>query len=201
MSKEEKKVLIENQITELESKARAAMKCNDLAEENRIDAEIASLRKQLKAVLPRANHELTEEDWKKIETEGPTAGRICWGGYWSVRKSDTGPQRYRFSSSWAMSLQDAVKECMHGGPNDEWCYLIYRYEDLRGTNPGPYTLWEEHAKYKHFYICGVVDGTDSKFFRFPRLMDLYHAKDFALELLRKEGRMPDGSREKEDNNP
>lgn len=180
---------IEKQIVELNNKAVEAMNARDFDTEKRLDVQIAQLWKALKKTFPRANRKLTEEDWKKIETEGTYADRGVWGGFWSMRKSDKGPQRYHFTSSWTKSLKDTIKSCMEPSPNPLWYHLVYRYEDVRGHPPLPYTLWAEHEKIKHFYICGVVDGTDGTFFRFPRLIDLYHAKDYALELLRKEGRL------------
>ncbi|MDG6989598.1 MAG: hypothetical protein JRN21_09825 [Nitrososphaerota archaeon] len=186
---ESKKESIEKQLAELEANARAAVKARNFDEELRIDAQISELRKALTHELPRANRRLTSEDWKKIETEGPTAGRIAWGGFWEMRKSDSGPQRYHFTCSWSQSLQDAIAEFMGRTGSHGWYALIWRYEDTRGPLPRPYTMWTEHEKLKHFYICGVVDGTDGKLFKFPRLIDLYNAKDYALELLRKEGRL------------
>jgi hypothetical protein len=180
---------IRSQIEALEAKAVEAMKMKDYAAERKIDEQIVALRKQLERSRPRANRALTEEDWKQIESEGPTAGYAAWGGYWEVRKSDKGPQRYKLDCSWAMSFRDAIARFMRGGPWPNWIALIWRYEDLRGRTPGPYMFFNEFRKHKHWYICGVVDGSDGQFFRFPRLIDLFNAKDYALELLRKEGRL------------
>ncbi|MDG6934303.1 MAG: hypothetical protein JRN68_06355 [Nitrososphaerota archaeon] len=186
---ESEKERIEKQLVELETKAKAAMNARDFNTERQIDGQIVELRKALKKALPRANRKLTEEDWKKIETEGPYTAIGVWGGYWTMKKSDDGPQRYHFTNAWTKSLKDTIESCMKPDSNPYWYHLVYRYEDVRGSPPKPYTMWHEHATIKHFYICGVVDGADGKFFKFPRLIDLYHAKDYALELLRKEGRL------------
>lgn len=176
-------------LTELQNAATVAFKAGDRDAEVSIDKEIETVKSEIALVRPRANRKLTDEDWKKIETEGPTGlSPLSWGGFWEMRKSDTGPQRYNFACSWAQSFEDAKRQCMQGRPGADTYFLLYRNEDSRGRSPSPYTFWSERKKLKHFYVFGMIDGADGAFFRFPKLIDLYNAKDYALKMLDQEHR-------------
>jgi hypothetical protein len=168
----------------LQDTAMEAFKSGDLEAEAALDTEIGDIKQLLDTVRPRANRKLGDEDWEKIEHGGPPpTSPMAWGGFWTMLKSDRGPQRYRFACSWAKSFENAKRLCMQGGPWPDVYFLLYRNEDTRGRHPGPYTLWSEYKKSKYFYIFGMIDGADGKFFRFPRLIDLYRAKDYALMTL------------------